>query len=269
MHRDTTRRRALHALAVAGLATVAPATAAARTDDQQDDPAAEDDPDDGNDHDGGDEADDGDEADTGDEDDESDAPGNSGEHRQDDDARGDGDPGNSGDHRQDDDRGSDGDDGEDGDDNDERDDDEDDGDDESDDGDGDDGEEGDDDSDDGEEPSVSVSRSDDGLAFTGGQTNRVDLEVTASTDVLIRERVPASWSVVGGDPHTETTSGSDRFVEFTTRVEQGTRTYLAEAPDDPTATGVYEFGPVAYSVDGETWTELDGTTQTVVLGQST
>lgn len=191
---STTRRRALRALVAPGFAGLAATTAAADDD----------------------------------------APGNSGDHRQDDgrgdNGRGNGDRGNG-------DRGN--------------------------------GDDSDGENDESTGPSVSVTRRDDGRAFTGGQTNRVDLDVAASEPVLVRDRVPSDWTVVGGDDRTTYTVDGERYVEFRTAVVDGTRTYLAEAPTDPAATGVHEFGPVAYSVDGETWSEVDATSRTVVIGQST
>ena len=118
---------------------------------------------------------------------------------------------------------------------------------------------------------VSVDRQDDGDAFTGGQTNRVDLAVGADRPVLVRDRIPAEWSVVEGDAHRTHTAGGRTYVEFEMPVEAGERTYFAEAPTGAEQTGDYAFGPVEYSADGgETWTEVAGTTETnAVLGTST
>jgi len=120
---------------------------------------------------------------------------------------------------------------------------------------------------DGDDPlRVSVERSDDGTAFTGGQTNRVDLAVEASRPVYVRDGVPEDWAVVGGDDCRERDGG----VAFVDPIAGGTVTYLAEAPDDPAASGTAAFGPVAVSTDGERWETVDGTTATVVVvGQST
>lgn len=165
-------------------------------------------------------------------------------------------PGNSGEHRRDDEhRPEDGnDDGDEEDDND------------NDDGEGggDDDEDGGDGGDDGD-VQVVARRDDDGSVFflpsgPGTDTNQVDIVVEqASQPVYIRDQFPSDWTVVTGDPHTTYTEGNTRFVEFTDRVEGGdTRTYFADVPDN---TGADEFGPIEYSVDGETWTEVPGTTE--------
>lgn len=190
-------------------------------------------------------------------DDDDDAPGNSGGNRQDDDRGNDGrgsgeddDRGNSEGHRQDDERGNSG--------GNRQDDDH---------GNGDDEDGGDGDG--GSSADASVTRRDDGSAFTGGQTNQVDLDVVASEPVLVRDRVPETWSVVAGDDRDTYERDGERYVEFAAAVADGERTYLAEAPDDPAASGVHEFGPAEYSVDSETWTTVDGTDQTVVVGATT
>ncbi|WP_158055301.1 LVIVD repeat-containing protein [Halorussus halophilus] len=118
---------------------------------------------------------------------------------------------------------------------------------------------------------VSVERQDDGSAFTGGQTNRVDLAVGADESVLVRDEIPEEWEVVEGDAHSTHTAGGRTYVTFEMPVEAGERTYFAEAPSGVEQTGDYTFGPVEYSADGgETWTEVAGTTETnTVLGTST
>jgi ABC-2 type transport system ATP-binding protein len=121
-------------------------------------------------------------------------------------------------------------------------------------------------------PAVSVSRSDDGDVFTAGATNQVDLTVHADRPVFVRDRTPAGWSVVGGDPHSRPappeTDGN--LVEFDAAVADGTLTYFAEAPSGAGASGRDTFGPVEYSLDGETWTTLSGTTdENVVVVAST
>lgn len=124
----------------------------------------------------------------------------------------------------------------------------------------------------GPDPIVDVSRSDDGSAFTGGQTNQVDLTVAFADDsVLVRDRLPKAWSVAAGDNHTTYEAGGARIVEFDGTLAEGTRTYFAEAPTGSEATGTYTFGPVEVSADGgETWTAVPGTTEdNQVVGQST
>ena len=104
-----------------------------------------------------------------------------------------------------------------------------------------------------------MTRSDDGSAFYGGQTNQIDLELsTASEPVMLREPLPDGWKTVGGDGRVV-----DGYVIFEKRSAGETATYFAEAPDDPAVTGEHTFGPVEYSPDGgETWVTLPDTTET-------
>lgn len=104
-----------------------------------------------------------------------------------------------------------------------------------------------------------MTRSDDGSAFYGGQTNQIDLELsTASEPVMLREPLPDGWKKVGGDGRVV-----DGYVIFEKRSAGETATYFAEAPDDPAVTGEHTFGPVEYSPDGgETWVTLPDTTET-------
>ena len=111
------------------------------------------------------------------------------------------------------------------------------------------------------DPSVTGSRDDDGDLFTAGQTNQVDLTIRGNAEVLVRDRMPADWTVVEGDPHTTYTDGDTRYVEFENSLEDGQRTYFAEAPDDLAETSTYEFGPIEYSLDGgENWNLIPETT---------
>jgi hypothetical protein len=121
------------------------------------------------------------------------------------------------------------------------------------------------------DPSVTATRSDDGDLFTAGQTNQVDLTVVGNADVLVRDRFPTEWTVTEGDPHTTYTDGDTRYVEFAASVEDGTRTYFAEAPSSLSETQTYKFGPVEYSLDGgSNWIEIPGTTDNNnVIGAST
>ncbi|WP_338728949.1 hypothetical protein [Haladaptatus sp. DJG-WS-42] len=122
----------------------------------------------------------------------------------------------------------------------------------------------------GATPVVALSRSDDGSVFTGGQTDHVTLSVDyAGEPVLVRDRLPESWSVVDGDDHTTSLEGGARMVEFTTPVSEadGVRNYFAEAPTGVEATGDYTFGPVEFSHDGgETWHEIKATTEVNTVG---
>ena len=102
----------------------------------------------------------------------------------------------------------------------------------------------------------------------GTDTARFDLVVEqTSQSVLIRDQFPADWRVLEeSDSNKTPTEGDTRFVEFTNQVKAGetgeTRTYFADVPDN---TGVDEFGPIEYSVDGETWTEISGTTEEILV----
>ena len=44
---------------------------------------------------------------------------------------------------------------------------------------------------------VSVTRTDDGTAFTDGQTDRIDYDVRTDEDVKIRDRLPSGWEEIG------------------------------------------------------------------------
>ncbi|MFC7228966.1 CocE/NonD family hydrolase [Salinirubellus salinus] len=121
-------------------------------------------------------------------------------------------------------------------------------------------------------PAVSVvaTRSDDGQVFTGGETNQVDLSVDVSVErdgaappVLVRDRVPESWTLVGGDGERD-----GAHVVFEGRATSHDPTYFVEAPAALGDSNGYTFGPVAYSLDGgATWTDVGGSTdQNVVLG---
>jgi hypothetical protein len=115
------------------------------------------------------------------------------------------------------------------------------------------------------EPSLTVSgsREDDGSVFTGGQTNRIRLTIEANQAVTVRDALPDEWTVIAGDPRETYEADGQRYVEFEAAVEQGTLTYLVEAPEGPTATGQYVFGPVEVSTGGDAeWVTVAGTTDT-------
>jgi hypothetical protein len=115
---------------------------------------------------------------------------------------------------------------------------------------------------------IKAERDDDGSVFTAGQTDRVGITVTANRPLRIRDRIPASWAVVGGDETSVTTAGNRKLVEFADTVETGRRTYFVEAPQQ---TGSYVLGPVEYSGDdGETWHKLNGVVdENAVVGVQT
>ena len=166
------------------------------------------------------------------------------------------DPGNSGEHRRDDENRDDRDEEDDGDDGDEDED----------------GNGGDDGGDGDENAQVTARREKDSSVFVlpegpGTDTAQFDLVVEqASQSVFLRGQFPSDWTVETGDPNTTDTEGDTRFVEFTNQVEADeTRTYFADVPDN---TGVDEFGPIEYSVEGKNWTEIAGTTEEIVVAAS-
>jgi len=185
-----------------------------------------------------------------------DDPGNSGEHRRDDENRDDRDEEDDGDDGNEDRDGNDSDDG--------------------DNGGGGGGGGGDDGRGDDENAQVTARREKDSSVFVlpegpGTDTAQFDPVVEqASQSVLIRDQFPDDWRVLKeSDPNKTSTEGDTRFVEFTNQVKTGEtgerRTYFADVPDN---TGVDEFGPIEYSVDGETWTEISGTTEEILVAAS-
>ncbi|WP_255195962.1 LVIVD repeat-containing protein [Halorarius litoreus] len=122
----------------------------------------------------------------------------------------------------------------------------------------------------GAPPTADVGVSDDGSLFTAGQTDMVDLSVFPGRydSLYVRDRLPTSWGVVGGDDHSTYEAGGSLFVEAADTAGIGDGfTYFAEAP---ASSGSFTFGPVEVSPDGETWHAVPGTIRSnVVLGQST
>jgi hypothetical protein len=129
------------------------------------------------------------------------------------------------------------------------------------------------------EVSVSGTREDSGRAFTAGEDDRIDLSVTASAPVEVRDLVPIEWTVVRPNPVIErverdTENGIKRlYFNPESPTESFEVTYLAEAPSGvgtEVRTGTYEFGPIEASVDGQSWTPVPDTTDTnVVLARDT
>ena len=122
---------------------------------------------------------------------------------------------------------------------------------------------------------VSVDRNSDGRVFTGGQTNRLEYEVETDEPVRLRDRLPSSWRVVGGDAHTAYDTGDGRRVEFDEPVEptgagSATRTLFV------TVSGVEgpQVGPVEFSAEaepskgGKDWETLSGTVASSLVGPS-
>ncbi|PSP77382.1 hypothetical protein BRC88_13780 [Halobacteriales archaeon QS_4_69_225] len=108
---------------------------------------------------------------------------------------------------------------------------------------------------------------DDGSVFQAGQTTAVTIEVQAfersnAADVRVRDRIPSSYEVVGGDDVETYPQGTRTAVEFTATVEPDsskTLRYFVEVPDDA---GSGAFGPVEVSPDGREWDAVGGTVDT-------
>ncbi|WP_255195260.1 metallophosphoesterase [Halorarius litoreus] len=123
---------------------------------------------------------------------------------------------------------------------------------------------------------LSGTRTDDGRLFTAGQTNQVDLTVEASESVAVRDRIPASWEVLGGDLDRSRAGGAVEPADGDTKwvyldADDGSATYFVEAPEGPEQTGQYAFGPFqARPADGETgWQVVSGTEgEATVVGAS-
>lgn len=116
---------------------------------------------------------------------------------------------------------------------------------------------------------VEGSRTDDGGVFTGGATNQVGVSATAENGAIeLRDRVPAGWSVVGGDvARTELIEGGGTMVYLEGTGTSVEATYFVEAPDEPGNTGWHTFGPLeARAVGRDEWLAVPGTqdTNTVV-----
>lgn len=109
---------------------------------------------------------------------------------------------------------------------------------------------------------VEGSRTDDGSVFTAGQTNRVRLSFESNYPVRIRDRIPDTWNVVGGDATgTEDAPGDYKWVTLGDGVaETGERTYFVEVPSEPTETGRYSLGPFqAFSPRFGEWMDVPDT----------
>jgi hypothetical protein len=122
--------------------------------------------------------------------------------------------------------------------------------------------------------SASVSRDDDVSAFTGGQSNRVQITVSQlSHGPNIFDRVPSEWNVHVGDGDARAVDERDgtTFVDLGTLGPIGgddsgeTLTYFAEAPSGAENSGEYTFGP-ARAETGESGTDFAGTDTNYVVG---
>lgn len=120
-------------------------------------------------------------------------------------------------------------------------------------------------------------REDSGSAFTGGQVDEITITVQASKPVDVRDTIPIEWEVPDANPNVETVDvRSEAGVKHVhlkpTDPTRGLkRSYYVRAPDDPAATGPYDFGPVEVRAEGTgAWQTVEGTTDTnMVVGQQT
>jgi hypothetical protein len=114
----------------------------------------------------------------------------------------------------------------------------------------------------------SVTRTDDGTVYTAGDTNHVEIDLTAADEPLyIRDTLPSGWTVTGGDfDHDHENDDGTTTVVFTAHGEGGTESldahYFARSPNGPQGSGSHTFGPVEVSTDGDGWVAVAGTTDT-------
>ncbi|WP_306052758.1 M14 family zinc carboxypeptidase [Natronococcus wangiae] len=136
----------------------------------------------------------------------------------------------------------------------------------------------------GEEPAFTVEgdREDSGSVFTGGQTNRTELDVDVlepdDETVLVRDTVPENWGVdeeYGDVEATAPATNGGTHVYFGLDDPAGSYeelTHFAEAPDDVLESDAYEFGPIAVSRDAgdgtltdREWIDLEDTDRDVTV----
>jgi subtilisin family serine protease len=141
---------------------------------------------------------------------------------------------------------------------------------------------------------ASGSRSDDGAAFTGGQTDQVQVTVEGfdhADEVAVTDQVPTSWTVdeeYGDVDRFDADNGVVHFEGTVTAEEVGangsvTLSYFAEAPEGAENAGRYTFGPATATVvdadvpeedadgdlDGDGVDTFGGTDTNTVVGPST
>jgi hypothetical protein len=117
-----------------------------------------------------------------------------------------------------------------------------------------------------------VTLTDDGSAFTAGQTNQVTLEVETEAPVEVRLNVPKQWTVQGGDAHEVREVADNTLVEFTEPVDgSGTYSAFLEVQAPPTGS-VDTVGPVEVTTDvgaasdQQVWEAVPGTEDSNVVG---
>ena len=116
---------------------------------------------------------------------------------------------------------------------------------------------------------------DDGTVFTGGQTNRIDLDVSTEAAAEVRLNLPKLWDPVAGDDYTVREAGDNTIVEFADPVDgDEVRTVFVEMPEAETGTA-YTVGPaevtpdVGEEADQQVWTAVPETEdRKVVAGVS-
>lgn len=109
---------------------------------------------------------------------------------------------------------------------------------------------------------------DDGTVFTGGQTNRLDLDVSTEAAAEVRLNLPKLWDPVAGDDYTVREVGDNTIVEFDDPVDgDELRTVFVEVPEAGTGTA-YTVGPaevtpdVGKGADQQVWTAVPETEDT-------
>ncbi|WP_187432882.1 S8 family serine peptidase [Natronococcus pandeyae] len=130
---------------------------------------------------------------------------------------------------------------------------------------------------------VEGEREDDASVFTGGQTNRTELDATVrhpdGEAVVVRDTIPEGWDVDEDHGDVEATTpafGGGTHVYFGVDDPQSAYeelTHFAEAPDSVDETGRYTFGPIAVTTDTDDdgtltdreWTAISGTDRTVTV----
>jgi hypothetical protein len=104
-------------------------------------------------------------------------------------------------------------------------------------------------------------RDDGGSVYRSSRTYAPEIEVEASSPVLVRDRKPSNWEPDAhgnGDVRFEDAEGDFEFVVYEADpAESQSFRYFLRTPEE---TGAYEFGPVEVSTDGgASWVAVDGT----------
>ncbi|QLD85515.1 hypothetical protein HWV23_07175 [Natronomonas halophila] len=102
---------------------------------------------------------------------------------------------------------------------------------------------------------VDIEREHDASVVTAGQTHRVTIRADADEDVVVRDAVPATWTVyekyTPSNVEITEIEGYRNLVEVELTENDGVLegTYVVEAPDGtaPENSGSYTFGPVEYA----------------------